>query len=120
MSLIVGVTMDCANLAVAAAFWREALRYDEPTRPSADAQFHALVSPNGGLHHLTLQRVPEAKMIKNRVHLDLFVDDLDLEVKRLLTLGASVVAEHNDDVGYRTTIMCDPDNNEFCVVQRHT
>lgn len=118
MKATIGVTMDCEDVALVAAFWRDALGYDEPNPATAEAPFHALVSPDGGLHHLTLQRVPESKTIKNRVHLDLFVDDLDAEVARLLDLGASVVATHDDDGGYRTTILGDPEHNEFCVVQR--
>ncbi len=70
----------------------------------------------GGLHHLTVQRVSEHKSTKNRSHLDLFVDDADNEVQRLVRLGASVLAHHEGY--YVTTVMGDPENNEFCVVQR--
>lgn len=76
------------------------------------------MSPDGGLHHQTLQRVPETNAIKSRVYLDLFVDDLDTEVVRLVDLGATVVAEHDDDGGYRTAMLGDPEHNEFCVVRR--
>lgn len=117
MTATIGMTLDCADLKAAAAFWKEALGYDEPVELTDDAQFHPLVSPSEGLHHLTLQRVPEAKSTKNRAHLDLFVTDLETEVDRLQALGASVAAEHHGD--YRTTIMTDPDGNEFCVVQQH-
>ena len=72
----------------------------------------------GGLHHLTLQRVTEPKAGKNRAHLDIFVDDLDSEVARLVSLGARVLEEHNDEGGYRTAVLADPLENEFCLVQR--
>ena len=117
MTTTIGMTLDCVDLAAAAAFWKEALGYDEPVPLTDDAQFHPLVSTTGGLHHLTLQRVPELKTGKNRAHLDLFVADLNAEVQRLKQLGGTVVAEHHGD--YRTTIMNDPDGNEFCVVQQH-
>lgn len=117
MTATIGMTLDCVDLEAAAAFWKEALGYDEPVELTDEAQFHPLVSPSGGLHHLTLQRVPEAKSTKNRAHLDLFVADLDAEVARLQQLGGSIAAEHYGD--YRTTIMNDPDGNEFCVVQQH-
>ena len=116
--MMIGVTIDCVELDAAAAFWREALGFTEPYPLKPESQFHALVSPAGGLHHLTLQRVPEAKTLKNRVHLDLFVDNLDAEVSRLTVLGATVIEAHDDEGGFRTTIMADPDSNEFCVVQR--
>lgn len=117
MAPTIGMTMDCVNIEAAAAFWKEALGYDEPVELTEDAQFHPLVSPGGGLHHLTLQLVSEVKTMKNRAHLDLFVSDLETEVERLQALGAAITAEHHGD--YRTTIMTDPDGNEFCVVQQH-
>jgi hypothetical protein len=63
-----------------------------------------------------LQRVPEPKTVKNRVHLDLQVgpDRHDVEVQRLSGLGATV-AWVTDDRGPRTTTMRDPEGNEFCV-----
>jgi len=111
------MTLDCVNVRVAASFWKAALGYDEPVPFTDDAQFHALVSPDGGLHHLTLQRVNEPKNVKNRAHLDIFVDDLESEVSRLVGLGARMLQEHDDHGGYRTAILADPLGNEFCVVQ---
>ena len=118
MNMTIGMTLDCQDVARVAAFWRDALGYDEPNPINPGEQFHALVSPEGGLHHLTLQRVPDAKVGKNRAHLDLFVDDLDAEVARLVALGATVIAEHDDEGGCRTAILGDPEMNELCVVQQ--
>ena len=117
MSMTIGMTLDCVDLPTAAAFWKAALSYEEPIPVADEAPFHALVSPGGGLHHLTLQRVSEPKHIKNRAHLDLFVDNLEAEVSRLIGLGAQTIAEHDDDGGYRTIVLADPLGNEFCVVQ---
>lgn len=119
MGTTIGVTMDCQDVGRIAAFWREALGYDEPNPVDDAAPFHALVSPDGGLHHLTLQRVPELKSGKNRVHLDLFVEDLAAEIERLRGVGATVVAEH-DEGGFQTAVLADPEGNEFCVVQGMT
>ncbi len=118
MNPTIGVTIDCVDIAVAASFWKQALAYDEPVPLTDGARFHALTSPGGGLHHLTLQLVEEPKTVKNRAHLDLFVDDLDSEVRRLLNLGARSIEEHHDHGGYRTVVLADPLGNEFCVVQR--
>ncbi|MGO4205684.1 VOC family protein [Rhodococcus sp. TAF43] len=118
MNQTVGMTLDCVDVKTAAIFWKAALGYDEPVPFTEGAQFHGLVSPGGGLHHLTLQSVKEPKDVKNRAHLDLFVDDLDSEVSRLAGLGARTLEEHNDDGGYRTAVLADPLGNEFCVVQR--
>ena len=114
----IGLTLDCNDIVRVAAFWREALGYDEPKPATPDTQFHGLFAPSDqhGLHHMTLQRVPESKTEKCGAHLDLFVDNREVEVARLLSLGASLIAEH---AGYfHTSVMGDPEGHEFCVVQR--
>jgi len=63
-------------------------------------------------HTIWINQVPEAKSVKNRVHLDIFAADLaDLEA-----LGATVLEPLH---GRRTwTVMADPDGNEFCAFLR--
>ena len=64
---------------------------------------------------LWFTKVPEGKVAKNRVHLDLMPDTtLAEEVARLVSLGASVLREHDED-GMRWTVMLDPEGNELCV-----
>ena len=60
--------------------------------------------------------VPEAKTVKNRVHLDLTVgpEAHEAEVQRLVALGATVVGVHNGPEGH-WTLMVDPEGNEFDV-----
>ena len=63
---------------------------------------------------LLFVRVSEAKTAKNRLHLDLRPDNQDLEVERLLALGASRV-----DIGQGErswVVLADPEGNEFCVL----
>jgi hypothetical protein len=58
--------------------------------------------------------VPEAKVDKNRLHLDFRPDDRDAEVARLLALGAA-----RADVGQGEqswVVLADPEGNEFCVL----
>jgi hypothetical protein len=58
--------------------------------------------------------VPEAKSVKNRLHLDLRPDERDDEVARLVALGAKPV-----DVGQGEEtwiVLADPEGNEFCVL----
>jgi hypothetical protein len=58
--------------------------------------------------------VPEAKAVKNRLHLDFRPDDRDVEVDRLLALGAERV-----DIGQGEqpwVVLIDPEGNEFCVL----
>ena len=63
---------------------------------------------------ILFQTVPEAKVVKNRVHLDLLVgpEAHDAEVERLVALGATVVGVHDGDEG-RWTLLADPEGNEF-------
>ncbi|GAA3813471.1 VOC family protein [Streptomyces coacervatus] len=65
---------------------------------------------------LLFQRVPEAKTVKNRLHLDLHPGDglRDGEVERLEGLGASVLRRVKEPAG-EWVVMADPEGNEFCV-----
>jgi hypothetical protein len=61
--------------------------------------------------------VPEAKLAKNRLHLDLRPDDRDGEAARLISLGAERI-----DVGQGEPswiVLADPEGNEFCVLRSH-
>lgn len=105
------VTLDCNDLALLARFWREALGcQEEPTVPGA---YVSLPSPAGLT--LSLQAVPEPKVGKNRMHLDLLVGDVEQETKRLESLGATVRSGPLDLYGTHWYVMADPEGNEFCV-----
>jgi predicted enzyme related to lactoylglutathione lyase len=65
---------------------------------------------------IAFQQVPESKTVKNRVHLDVEVDDIPAETKRLVALGATKVGGIvTDDYG-DFQVMQDPEGNEFCLV----
>ena len=70
---------------------------------------------------LCILRVPESKTIKNRLHLDLFPDDLEdkaAEIERLIALGATRVnIGQAADVSW--VVLADPEGNEFCVLRPH-
>jgi predicted enzyme related to lactoylglutathione lyase len=51
---------------------------------------------------------------KNRVHVDFHADDREVEVRRLVGLGATVLDEQ-EVPGLRWTVLADPEGNEFCV-----
>jgi hypothetical protein len=111
------VVIDCADHDVLVAFWSEAL--GGWRRRDVNEQYVALVPPEGPADveprlPLLFQKVPEPKVVKNRVHLDFRSDDRIAEVARLVALGARVRAEHclGD---YCWTVMADPEGNEFCV-----
>jgi predicted enzyme related to lactoylglutathione lyase len=63
-------------------------------------------------------QVPQAKTIKNRIHLCLRPEtSRDEEVGRLLDLGATFVADHRNPDGSGWAILADPEGNEFCVLR---
>jgi predicted enzyme related to lactoylglutathione lyase len=61
-----------------------------------------------------LQQVPEAKQGKNRMHLDLHVEDLESATARAVELGASQVDEHRRPT-FMWRVFQDPEGNEFCI-----
>jgi len=58
--------------------------------------------------------VPEAKSVKNRLHLDFRPDDQAAEVRRFLDAGASRVDVGQGEVPW--VVLADPEGNEFCVL----
>ncbi|MFC5753819.1 VOC family protein [Actinomadura rugatobispora] len=105
--------LDCADPERLAAFWAAALRY---RRHPHSPPYTALDDPRGEGPKWLLQRVPEPKVGKNRMHPDLRVTDMDGELARLTGLGATVVRGPFDDEGWLTTVLADPEGNEFCLI----
>ena len=125
------VVFDCQDAAPLARFWAAVLGwtvspYDEEELerlaskgiydPENDPS--VMVEPPDGtdLPVLFFTEVPEEKVAKNRVHLDLAADGpLEDEVQRLEGLGAQV-RNWAEDSGSMWCVMLDPQGNEFCVV----
>lgn len=109
----VELVLDCEEPNSLAEFWSEALGYRDYY---TDATLAVLVPQQGSASPLLLQRVPERKTGKNRMHLDIVVDDIESEVHRLQTLGARRIDEGVQSFGgTRWVRMSDPEQNEFCV-----
>ncbi|MCU1401140.1 MAG: glyoxalase [Acidimicrobiales bacterium] len=94
-----------------AAFWTSFLGYS--TADSLDSRWVHLEPPSG-LPVINLQRVPEAKSIKNRLHLDVFVDDPPEWIAHATALGATLTNLHDDEADW-FCVMADPAGNEFCI-----
>jgi catechol 2,3-dioxygenase-like lactoylglutathione lyase family enzyme len=107
------VVIDCNDLDRMRTFWQEALHY--VTRGPLEDDWVILRDPEGTRVNVALQVVPEHRLGKNRLHLDLYTDDQEGEVKRLLGLGATRhprVPEPGEDF----VVLEDPEGNLFCVV----
>ncbi len=126
MARLRDIVVDCRHPASVARFWAEALEgyrvapYDEDELrrlaalgigdPEDDPT--VLVEGGPGQPRLWFVRVPEGKVVKNRLHLDLAADDPAAEVGRLMDLGAVAVQDYPS-----WTQMADPEGNEFCLLR---
>jgi Glyoxalase-like domain len=121
----VQLTFDCAEPVRVARFWAETLSYQAE---SDDEQggWAAAMDPTGAGPRLYFQRVPEGKVVKNRVHLDVRVgtgligadrlDALEAECTRLLPIGAvRVRLLPADGENESCLVMQDVEGNEFCL-----
>jgi hypothetical protein len=120
------VTFDCAEPERVARFWCEVLGYVAPPPPEGFATWFACTDPTGAGPRLYFQRVPEGKVVKNRVHLDVRVGTglvgeerlaaLEAECARLIPLGAvRVRLLPADDDNESCLVMQDIEGNEFCL-----
>jgi hypothetical protein len=136
------ITFDARDPAALADFWAAALGYvlqpppegfdsweafAEATGipPQARDQLAAAVDPDGAGPRILVQKVPEAKVAKNRCHLDVTVTSrsmqaderraaIDAEADRLAALGATRLGDFEEAIGM-WTVMQDPEGNEFCL-----
>ena len=128
-----------------AKFWAEALGYVEKPPPEGFASWQAwfaefgvpeeewddgayLCDPDGVLPNISFLKVPEPKVAKNRLHLDIQAGGgrqtpfetrwprVVAAVERLTKAGATVVSEFEENGKPDHILMADPEGNEFCVL----
>jgi predicted enzyme related to lactoylglutathione lyase len=112
------VTFDCADPGRLADFWARSLGWEVDEADDDDASIRpALRTEDALLQGIYFQKVPEGKVAKNRVHLDLRPEDsMAAEVERAVALGATVQGRV-DVEGSFWTVMLDPEGNEFCILR---
>lgn len=152
MSSTIQVTFDAHDPRALSTFWRDVLGYVHPAPPGVELapgddplaawddflersgvpehlrnSASAIEDPDGPGPRIFFQQVPEDKVAKNRVHLDVRTASdlrgdermaaLETECERLLALGAHRLARHEPEppmsVGF--IVMTDPEGNEFCL-----
>jgi predicted enzyme related to lactoylglutathione lyase len=106
----IGFVLDCADPAALTGFWAAALGW---RHVGSAGPYAMLAAPDG--RKLLLQQVSEPKVAKNRMHLDLHVDDIEAEATRLEGLGARRLADVQQQLESTWIVMADPEGNEFCV-----
>lgn len=139
----VQVVFDCADPARVGRFWAQLLGYEEQGPPPGFSDWpsflksqnipeedwnsaYAIIDPDGRGPRIYFQRVPEPKVVKNRVHLDVNVSGgrsvpLDQRIEQVaaavemaVALGATRVQRY-DERGEHHVVMRDPEGNEFCL-----
>ena len=116
------VIVDCESPRKQADFWAFALTWQSTERNPEEFQ---VGNSNGTDVSLYFMKVPEPKVMKNRLHVDLLADgSMEAEVARLVAAGARVVEVREDSDSFdnpdRWTVMQDPEGNEFCVTSSMT
>lgn len=141
MATPVQIVFDCADPAALSRFWAKALGYVVQPPPEGFASWEewaremnipeeswndagAVVDPDDNLPRIYFQRVPEGKVAKNRVHLDINAGAglggeerrkrVEEETQHLISLGAKKLYEMEQRGEFHIT-MQDPEGNEFCV-----
>ena len=109
------ITIDCVEPLELARFWAAVFGTGIGHSLGDGPQYVDLL-PVPGVPVLRFQRVPDLKVTKNRLHLDLTVEDLDDACSRVEALGGRQVSgQAITEYGYTWTVMQDPEGNEFCV-----
>jgi len=109
------ICVDCHDPYTLAGFWAQVFGCLREAQPG-DSE--VILRPEGGPVLLFLA-VPEDKVVKNRLHLDLEPTDRTRaqEVARLIEIGARHVADHTRPDGSGWVVLADPEGNEFCVLR---
>jgi predicted enzyme related to lactoylglutathione lyase len=108
-SIVIDTTAE--DLEALVEFWKAILGLEEKARYPSFVWL-TRVSDNGPA--LAFQVVPEAKATKNRLHLDLAVDDRDGFADHVEALGGGRVDQHTTG-DFTWNVMADPAGNEFCI-----
>jgi predicted enzyme related to lactoylglutathione lyase len=114
------VTFDCVDAHRLAQFWSDVFGrpVDSARPPSEYFASIGLDDPSASPHRFMFIQVPEAKSVKNRVHLDFDSPQPDDEIARILALGATRVHD-KQEYGMQWTTLADPEGNEFCIGTPH-
>jgi predicted enzyme related to lactoylglutathione lyase len=112
------VCIDTTDPSGLATFWEQALgwrrTYDKPDEVCIEPPEGS--SEDGVVPDLLFLKVPDAKTVKNRLHVDLRPEDQAAEVERLEQLGATR-ADVGQGCDVAWIVMADPHGNEFCVLK---
>ena len=107
------VVVDCLDPEPLARFWAALLDCEIA---SSSGAWVALASTAPGHPRVAFQKVPETKAGKNRLHLDVWVDDIRAATVEAEALGARRIGALVEDSDEPFQVLADPAGNEFCLV----
>lgn len=106
------VAVDSKDPETLARFWAEVLGSEIV---DSDPEEVLMRPKDGSGPHVIFLKVPDDKIVKNRLHFDLRPDDQQAEVDRVLALGAVHVDIGQGEVTWE--VLADPEGNEFCILR---
>ena len=119
-ALISHTSFDSLDAHAMSVFWGEVLGFvEDPDDPNEASDEECMIFSADGGQRLLVIEVPDAKQVKNRLHLDLkpAVGTREEELERLLGLGARAVADRRRPDGSGWVVLADPEGNEFCILR---
>jgi len=105
------IVIDVKDFPRMMAFYEAALGYRPGRPPDPDDPFVIMKDPAGKAPNVSIDGM---EPYRNVIHLDLYTEDPEREIERLLRLGATVFREREPDEDF--TVLADPEGNLFCVV----
>jgi predicted enzyme related to lactoylglutathione lyase len=119
VSRISHTSFDALDACAQSRFWADVLGWVEnPDDPNLPEHSECVIFAPDGSARLLFIEVPDAKALKNRVHLDVQATDgsREEEMERVIALGARFVSDFRNDNGGGWVTMADPEGNEFCIL----
>jgi predicted enzyme related to lactoylglutathione lyase len=117
-SVLREIVIDCVDVERVATFWSEVLGWPLVDDPRGYSWLSSTGKPDSPPPLLVFVRVPEAKTVKNRLHIDVNPSGCDqaTELEKLIGLGARRIDIGQGDVPW--IVLADPEDNEFCLLGR--
>jgi catechol 2,3-dioxygenase-like lactoylglutathione lyase family enzyme len=119
-SRISHTSIDSRDAYAQSVWWAQVLdMHEDPDDPNQPGHEECMIFAADGITRLLFIEVPEAKEIKNRIHLDLRPTDVtrDDEIERIMALGATQVDDQRLPDGRGWMVLADPEGNEFCILR---
>ena len=111
------IQIDCRDPRRLTAFWSAVLGLKVDHILGEPSHYVGLAKMGPDSPYVSFQRVPEPKTVKNRLHFDIRVDDVEQATTQIEALGGRrLPLEDFQEYGFRWRVMADPEGNEFCLV----